>query len=249
MNYFAPVLLLALWSCGDSPPPTDSPARPPVTPAASATEAPRPASSAALVDSVPAGTTGAITYTSITCPVFRFRDARQQADTLVKYFNRKPAADDRFFCAFPNSFAEMQRLFGYDEERGAAPLYGYAADHGLIRHFARLNGIPKDQYYRKFINICVDGRWEADNISDAFGFAERLGTDTGPACQALSQRTDREMSSVFYFIFDGPHPKNDHNERLYRQLLPVVTQHSKRLGQLLTAAYRRALAADDGHGH
>ena len=143
----------------------------------------------------------------------------------------------------------MQRLFGYDEERGAAPLYSYAAEHGLIRYFAQLNSIPPDLYYRKFINICVDGHWEADNISAAFGFAERLATDTGPACAALSQRTDQEISSVLYFIFDGPHPKNASNEQLYRKLLPLVAGHSQRLGRLLTTAYHRARAADDGHGH
>jgi hypothetical protein len=184
------------------------------------------------------------------CSLFKFKNAKEQADTLTKYFNKKQfATDERFFCAFPNSFKEMQAVFGFDDNKGSAPLYDYPNGENMIKYFANLNSISKDIYYDKYINICLDGVWEADNIREAFGFADRLTNDTEAACSSISKRTDKEIISVFHFIFDGPHPKNEHNEKIYNELLLIVTNQSERLGNLLKEAYYKAMTEEDGHGH
>lgn len=172
------------------------------------------------------------------CSVFEFDNVQQQADTLIKYADKEGLeADELFFCAFPNSFDEMQELFGFDRIKGAAPLYDYPIGKHIIEHFAQLNSIDKEIYYNKFINICIDGVWEADNIREAFGFADRIVSDSDAACLALSLRTDQEVISVFHFIFDGPIPHNKFNEEVYNQLLPILTEQNERLAALLEETY------------
>lgn len=186
----------------------------------------------------------------IDCSLYKFKNAKEQADTLSKYFDKNQVAtDERFFCAFPNSFKEMQVVFGFDDKNGSAPLYDYPNGENMIKYFAKLNSIPKDTYYDKYINICLDGVWEADNIREAFGFADRLTNDTEAACLSLAKRTDKEIKSVFHFIFDGPHPKNEYNEKIYTELLPILIKQDERLGKLLKEAYNKVITEDDGHGH
>ncbi len=143
----------------------------------------------------------------------------------------------------------MQNIFGFDDIRGEAPMYDYPMGENIIRYFANLNTIDKEIYYNKYINICVDGIWEADNIREAFGFSNRLANDTEAGCLSLSKRTDKEIKSVFHFIFDGPHPKNEYNEKIYNELLPIVTKQNDRLGKLLTESYKKVITEDGGNGH
>jgi hypothetical protein len=179
---------------------------------------------------------------------FKFKNSKEQADTLTKYFDKKQlAADEKFFCAFPNSFNEMQNIFGFDDNKGAAPLY-YNGEN-MIGYFANLNTISKEIYYDKYISICVDGVWEADNIREAFGLADKLTNDTEAACSSLSKRTDKEIKSVFHFIFDGPHPNNDDNKETYNRLFRKMTKQNERLSKLLTESYNKVMTEDDGHGH
>lgn len=188
--------------------------------------------------------------TTPNCTMITFENFRQQADTLLKYVNKKQQlADEKFFCAFPNSFKEMQNIFGFHTDKGAAPLYDDTDGENVIGYFINLNSISKEVYYDKYINICVGGVWEADNIQDAFGLADRLTNDTEAACSSLSKRTDNEIRSVFHFIFDGPHPKNNYNEDIYARLLPILTKQNERLSKLLTESYNKLMAADDGNGH
>lgn len=186
----------------------------------------------------------------IDCSLYKFKNAKEQADTLSKYFDKKQlTTEERFFCAFPNSFKEMQAVFGFEEKKGSAPLYDYPNGENMIKYFAKLNSIPKDIYYDKYINICLDGVWKADNIREAFGFADRLTNETEAACLSLAKRTDKEIKSVFQFIFDGPHPKNAHNEKIYNDLLPILTRQNERIGKLLTESYKKIMTEVDGHGH
>ncbi|MBL4887313.1 MAG: hypothetical protein JKZ03_02420, partial [Flavobacteriaceae bacterium] len=117
------------------------------------------------------------------CPDFNFQTARVQADSLLIFMNRAKTAElnvqldweRKFFCAYPNSFKEMQNIFGYDDTKGEAPLY--SDGFKFINFFSTLNSIHKKQYYAKYIDINIDGIWEADNIQGAFGFDTKLLED------------------------------------------------------------------------
>lgn len=194
---------------------------------------------------------------SLDCPDFDFNSAEQQADSLLAFMEKATDSsltnrikwEQKFFCAFPNSFKGMQAVFGYDNENGAAPLYDYPKGANVIQYFSQLESIPDSTYYDKYVRINIDGIWEADNIREAFGFANRIMKDTEKACNVLSNFSDKEIKSVFRFIFDGPHPKNEYNEKLYKSLKPEIDSQNKRLSRLLTESYNKLMAEDDGHGH
>lgn len=194
---------------------------------------------------------------SLDCTDFDFNSAEQQADSILALMEKAKDSssanrimwEQKFFCSFPNSFKGMQAVFGYDDENGAAPLYDYPKGENVIQYFSQLESIPDSTYYDKYIRINIDGIWEADNIREAFGFANRLIQDTKNACKILSTFSDKEIKSVFRFIFDGPHPRNEYNEKLYNNLKPEIDSHNERLSRLLTESYEKLMAEDDGHGH
>ncbi len=182
------------------------------------------------------------------CLDYKFNNVKKQADTLTKYYKLtidkqadRQHCDNMIFCSFPNSFEAMQKLFGYNDSKGAAPLYDYPLGENIIRYFGQLTTIPKDKYYDKYINICIGGRWQADNIRAGFGIHERLINDSEAICSRLTKRTDKEIKSVFRFIFDGPHPKNDDNQKIYNQLLLKIDKFDKRLSKLLAESYNQLM--------
>ena len=208
-----------------------------------------------------------IIYENIEYTNFQFSSAEQQADSLLVFYKNATDSsltnriiwEQKFFCAFPNSFKEMQSLFGFDDENGAAPLYStenntysYTDRHimsDVIGFFSELRSIPDSAYFEKFIRINIDGYWEADNINEAFGFYYRLIGNTESACKTLMKFTDEEIRSVFRFIFDGPHPKNEYNHKIFETLKQKIESQNERIEYLLYEAYATMTAKEDDHGH
>lgn len=184
---------------------------------------------------------------------FQFKSVQAQADSLKKLYTiaLNPGIENRaeieraLFSCFPNTFAEMQALFGYDKIAG--PLYFYIPIEGPIPFFRDLNSIPKDIYYNKYIDICVGGYWQADHINEAFGIAKRIENDTQAICSELIKRTDEEILSVFRFIFDGPHPADKENKKDYNFLLSKLKNTNYRLAELLSESYIDLLSEKHHH--
>ena len=183
-----------------------------------------------------------------------FKEEKDRADTLVKYVELAMSSKDKsnydrlIFNSFPDSFDGMFKLFGFDKEMGGAPLYKWPDGENVIKYFGGIQSIPKAEYYGKYINICINGYWDADNIKTAFGFHKRLSEDTKSVCQVLSKRTDDEVMSVFRFIFDSPHPKNEENAMIYKDLQAKLKLEDTHMADLLKTAYEKVLSTDDGHG-
>lgn len=201
--------------------------------------------------------------TPINCPEYNFSSPKIHAKILTGFYdslvikrgNEQREYEQKFFCAFPNSFHEMETLFGFGKE--AAPLYSslfvdslhsnWSSHHAMINHFSSLNSVESQQYYTKYINICVNGNWQADNIRKAFGFAQRLLNNTDAVCPILAKKSDKDIKSVFRFIFDGPHPVHEVNQNMYNKLLPVITEKNEHLGKLLTDAYTQLMSENHNH--
>jgi hypothetical protein len=196
-------------------------------------------------------------FEKVDCTDLDFISAEQRADSLLAFMEKAIDSssasrikwEQKFFCVFPNSFKGMQAVFGYDNDNGASPLYDYPKGANVIQYFSQLESIPDSTYYDKYVRINIDGIWEADNIGEAFDFANRLVKDTKNSCKVLSTFSDKEIKSVFRFIFDGPHPKNKMNEGTYEDLKLKIDGQNKLLSQLLTESYEELMAEDDGHGH
>lgn len=183
-------------------------------------------------------------------PQMKFAHVRQQADSLRKYVNLHDAWSERqFFCAFPGSFKEMNKLFGFDDKKGPAPLYTDWIGDTILIHFSKLQTIPRAVFYRKYFQICVNGIWEADHMREAFGLAVAIEKEPEVACRVIAMAPDKEIISVFRFMFDGPHPDNPYVEQSYQEMVKLLNKHNQRLSKLLKIAYAELLKEMDCHGH
>jgi basic membrane lipoprotein Med (substrate-binding protein (PBP1-ABC) superfamily) len=176
-----------------------------------------------------------------------YKSVEEQAKAIKKYYQAslKTKGEEKlknerlFFEAFPNSFKNMQEVFGFDDDKGEAPLYSFIIGGKVIVFFSNLSSIDKDKYYNKYINICIDGVWEGDNIADGFGLYNKLYNFPEDVLKVLKQKTDYEIRSVLRFIFDGPHPKNvkESYERMYFKLKPI----DAKIADLLKQEYNKLL--------
>jgi len=155
--------------------------------------------------------------------------------------------ENLFFKVFPSSFKEMELLFGYDEIKGKAPLYDYPIGSNIISFFSKLKYVETEPYYNKYIDICIGGKWEADNISEGFGIGAKLYYDTEGMVSQLSKRKDEDVIGVFRFLYDGPHP--DNYKESYDSLHAKVKEVNPKVAELMKQAYELLLSEDDGHGH
>lgn len=144
-----------------------------------------------------------------------------------------------FLEAFPNSFGRMQDLYGFDDKDGSAPLYSYEKGGKQINYFSNLESIDKKLYYNKYVNICIDGYWEGDNISEGFGLKGKLYSDTQNVLEVLSKRSEEDIRSVFKFLFDGPYPSNRKDS--YNKLYAKIKKAAPSMAELLKEEYEKLL--------
>ena len=149
----------------------------------------------------------------------------------------------------------MQKLFGFSD--GAeAPLYSstgkyikkkrlYSDEIGFFTELSNL--IPPEIYYDKYIKMNINGRWEADNISEAFMIHKEIINNTILIAPVMAKFNDEEIKSVFKFIFDGPHPKHKYNEKKYQSMTIKLKEDYKRLNILMKEAYDELMSRDHNH--
>ena len=165
-------------------------------------------------------------------------DSLKKYALLIKNKGHKNIYEEKFFHYFPSNFYEMNKLFGFSDSVGPGPLYDYPE---LIFIFYNLKTIPKDLYYEKYINICINGRWEADNISEGFGLYDKLLQDTDVVLKVLSKKNKEEIKSIFKFLFDGPVPYSEENIRRYVRLYMKLVKKNKKIAELLQESFKELL--------
>ncbi|MFB6320811.1 hypothetical protein [Saccharicrinis sp. FJH54] len=174
------------------------------------------------------------------------------ANLIINQYNKLISADSsnldslelEFFNSFPDSFDEYYKLFGYKDDH-AMPLYG---EMSIIFKFYGLSNIDKVKLYNKYLDIAKNGHWEADAIQD-FGIDDKLKNDTKIMCSVLSQRSDNEIKSILYFVYDGPHPEDPGALDDYNSTLSKVKTENVRIAKLMEETYNGLLKKVDGHGH
>jgi hypothetical protein len=121
----------------------------------------------------------------------------------------------QFFDLFPNSFKELNDLYGYNNGI-EAPLYNQVEKH-IFELFNNLNNINDTLYYRKIVSIAIGGHWDADAVN-AFqeGLRKRVLGKPNLIVYMLKEIPDKEIESFWYFYFDGVHPSNQIAEPLLR---------------------------------
>jgi hypothetical protein len=169
-----------------------------------------------------------------------------KAQLLTEYYKQAIQYPDsceiqrKFFSVFPESFKELQSLYGYDEE--PAILYDSNYEH-IENLFNKLICISKEEYYLKLIRIGIGGHWDADAV---FWFQNQLRNkvleDPRFTTEILREFQDNEIESFFYFFFSDIHPKWE----IIPNELQVIQNYDKHIFDLMKEGFEKAIE-DSGH--
>ena len=132
------------------------------------------------------------------------QDLSKAYDNYIKFPDIR-MSEKIFFDLFPNTFCELDSIYGFNKKPG--PLYFNSADH-IVGLFFELKSINEEEYLQKLINISINGHWDADAINYfQTGMRNHVMSNLQLTFILLAQYSDDQIESFFYFFFDGIHPR------------------------------------------
>jgi hypothetical protein len=166
----------------------------------------------------------------------------QAVSKLDGSFDRKDCKE--FIGVFPETFDEFNRVYGFDDEKGAGRLYLKYEEH--ISFFFECPEVTDSEKLKKVIKIGINGKWDADAVgmfqNRAFKIIEHNPNETE---DLLDNLPDDLASSFWFFLFDGPHPNDKTNVANYESLQALLGKNSKQ-SKLLAHQFQK-LQKSDGH--
>lgn len=118
----------------------------------------------------------------------------------------KEKYEQEFFDEFPNTFDQLNKLYGYDSTTDKGPLYFEAENH-IIKLFNNLKTINDTLYYKKIVLIAIGGTWDGDAINYfQNGLHAKVENDPGLIVYILKSMNAQDEESFWRFYFDEPHP-------------------------------------------
>ncbi|WP_285010113.1 hypothetical protein [Pedobacter faecalis] len=119
----------------------------------------------------------------------------------------------RFFREFPSSFNTFQRVFGFDDVKGEAPLFSTSEKY-ISAFFVSVIAVRQDQAINKLISISKNGHWDADAVNYfQKGLRKFYSERPGEFVSILRTKSVDDISGFWYFFLDEPH----FNKKLYNQ--------------------------------
>ena len=189
-----------------------------------------------------------------------------RVNSINLYFNKllksegekKKELEKLFFELLPNSHSEMSDAIYIDSWKRnlewkknkhkkdfVSKLY---VVNPWVKYLSSMDYYDKDAYYKKYFNICIGGEYGADYLRTGFEIYERFLSDTKIACEKLKKLSDKEIESIFYFIFDETHPEhNEENISLYNEMLLKIKEVNLKLSELLEKSYNRIILEQRNH--
>lgn len=183
-----------------------------------------------------------------------------KADSLIKVYEswKTSSGSDRasfektFFNIFPNSFNEFHSIYGVDNLPGGEmffrPLSTCCDEHVTLFH--NLKSIDSLSYFKKYIDISIGGRWDADHVG-AFqeGLHEKIQNNTEQFVILLKKYKKRDVAAFWRFCFDGAHPESKTNRDLFKQIYDKVKKSDLQMAALMKAEFEELVKSSDCHGH
>lgn len=141
----------------------------------------------------------------------------------------------QFFNEFPNTFKELNELYGY-ENHTPAPLYNECDKH-IYELFNNLVNINDTLYYRKIISIAIDGHWNADGIAEfQDGLHKRVLKNPELTIYLLKNLSENKIRSFWHFYFDDIFPA-----KLMTEQLKSIKSINTTIYALMVASYKEDL--------
>ena len=142
----------------------------------------------------------------ISCYANRKQDIRFSAQKLKQSYISKDEV--QFLHQFPKNFKQFQKYFGWDFKLNQPEVLYDEAHEYIVYWFKLLNTNKYESHEKYIISICTVGYWEAD----ANGYFQQNALKyikEKQKYQLINNLSDEEAYSVFFFLFDGPHPQFD----------------------------------------
>jgi hypothetical protein len=159
---------------------------------------------------------------------------REDLPSIYKEYRKTNSLESKkdFFYAFPNSFSSFQRMYGYDDHKGSAPLYSISREH-ISLFFKTADMVDDKIFSQKLLDISKNGKWDADAVNY---FQESLRkyffTHNKSILELLSKNKKDDIYRFWYFFSDGPH----FNKEVYSKVIVLLSEN-----QSMKEAYLRAV--------
>jgi hypothetical protein len=161
----------------------------------------------------------------------------KQLYTIAVKSSNGDMAKQQFFDAFPNTFKELNELYGYEKDK-PAPLYENADQH-IHDLFNNLTNINDTLYYKKIITIAIGAHWEADAIGEfQDGLQKRILDKPQLTLYLLRDKTEKDIASFWAFYFD--YENSFSRKRSYDQIIKQVPANNKKMIALITIGYQQS---------
>jgi hypothetical protein len=124
----------------------------------------------------------------------------------------------QFFDEFPNTFKQLNELYGDDSDIHHKPalLIGQAQPH-ILNLFNEINTVNDTLYYKKLVSISIGGQWDADGVNFfQHGLISKVLNNPELTVDILKNMADNRIQSFWYFYFDSPHPEKQIPEQLQK---------------------------------
>lgn len=154
-------------------------------------------------------------------------ELEKEAANLSKLYEDRNC--EEFINIFPNTFENFDKLYGYEDGKGAHILYSKYDEH--LNYFAQCSDVSNRKKLNKVIKLGINGKWEADAYSSLQEIAKTLiKKQPEEAKTVLDKLSNENAASFWYFLFDGPHPNNYKSAvKSFSELLGKQSKQSKLL--------------------
>jgi hypothetical protein len=159
--------------------------------------------------------------------------------------NQKKGGCINFFNQFPQNFKEIIELYGYTDGVGGHPLYKDYEVH-INQYFKSINLVNSSLFISKTIDIAQDCIWEADAVNlFQDKLIELILTNTKDVILELNKRDKSNVKSFWEFCFDGSHPKDIENKKLYEKFLILVDDDEMK--KIINEAFQLTISRNEEH--
>lgn len=156
-----------------------------------------------------------------------------------------------YFRAFPSDFNTFKRLFGYQRDDNDYIVEEPPVTHTLSGFLPKLKAVvPAKEYYEKMLSVGIGGVWDADEVNYLRQHIREIVVENVKlSLSVLSKKEEKEIKSIWRFLYDGPHPEHPFNRIHFEKLYSEVMDLNPKAAEQFKSAYERLLSEVDSHGH
>ncbi|MBC7398323.1 MAG: hypothetical protein H7289_00145 [Mucilaginibacter sp.] len=161
----------------------------------------------------------------------------KQLYLLVTKSTNSEIYEEQFFNEFPNTFKELNELYGYEKDK-PAPLYYDGLEH-IYELFNNLKSINDTLYYKKIVSIAKGARYDADAVSYfQSGLRDKVLANPKLILFILKNKPEKEVIGFWSFYFD--YENSSARKKNYIELIKKIPAQNKNSIRFITAGYEKS---------